>query len=111
MQNTDKDLFVFFYAAWCGYCQNFTPIFDELGEKFQTSDNVVIAKIDSIENDIDEIMDGIVVDSFPTLYFISGAKNEKKAVLYEGSRELKDMIEYINLNSGSSVTVDNHSEL
>ena len=108
MQNNDKDVLIFFYANWCGYCQKFSPIFDELGDKFQLSDNIVIAKIDAIENDIDDIMAGIVVESFPTLYHVSGNKNEKAAVLYEGSRELKELIEYINLHSGTTV---DHAEL
>lgn len=112
VQNQDKDVLVFFHASWCGYCQKFSPIYDELGEKFHSSENIVIAKIDAIENDIDDIMEGVVVESFPTLYYVSGPKNEKTAVLYEGSRDLKDLIEYVNFQSGSSVSVDvDHSEL
>jgi protein disulfide-isomerase-like protein len=110
VQNNAQDVLIFFHATWCGYCKNFSPVYDKLGELYLSNrDKVIIAKIDAIENDIDDIMEGIVVESFPTLYYVSGPKNGKKAVLYEGSRELPDLIEYINTNSGTSVTTENDS--
>lgn len=99
-------MLIFFHATWCGHCKNFSPIYDQLGELFQSSkEKVLISKIDSIDNDIDDIMEGIEVESFPTLYYVTGTKGKKMASLYEGGRELADLVDYINANSGTSVEV------
>lgn len=106
VQNNDQDALVFFYAPWCSHCQSFSRVFDQLGALFASSrDKLVVAKIDSIDNDIDDIMKGVVVESFPTLYFVSGARGAKEAVRYEGDRALAGLVEFINDKVGTAVVV------
>lgn len=47
------DVFIEFYAPWCGHCKSLAPKYDALAEKLAGISSVVIAKIDATENEID----------------------------------------------------------
>lgn len=46
-----KDVFIKYYAPWCGHCKSLAPIWDEVGAHFKDSPNVVIAKLDATANE------------------------------------------------------------
>jgi len=97
--NNDKDVFVEFYAPWCGHCKKLAPTWEELGETMKGK--VVIAKMDTTANEID--IPGVSVKGFPTLYFFKGT-DKSNPVRYEGQRELDEFVSFLNENAGSSIS-------
>lgn len=87
---SEKDIFIEFYAPWCGHCKALAPTWDELGDKLKEEPGVDIVKMDATANDIP---DAFTVHGFPTLYWYP--KDTKTPVKYEGSRDLNDLLAYV----------------
>eukprot|EP01116_Phalansterium_solitarium_P009009 TRINITY_DN22_c0_g1_i1.p1 TRINITY_DN22_c0_g1~~TRINITY_DN22_c0_g1_i1.p1 ORF type:complete len:372 (-),score=196.29 TRINITY_DN22_c0_g1_i1:538-1599(-) len=92
-----KNVFVDFYAPWCGHCKNLEPVYEEIADTFASSKDVVIAKVDADSHR--DLGSRFGVQGFPTLKFFQ--KGSKEAEAYEGGRSLDDIVTYINNKAGS----------
>ncbi|GAA6015474.1 hypothetical protein JCM10207_008607 [Rhodosporidiobolus poonsookiae] len=104
----DKDLFVEFYAPWCGHCKKLKPIWDTLGERFSNvKSKLTIAKFDATENDIPSTA-GFRVTGFPTIKFKAAGSSEW--ISYEGDRSLDSFVEFIEANATNDVSSPDDAE-
>lgn len=87
---SEKDVFIEFYAPWCGHCKSLAPTWEELGTKLKDEPGVDIVKLDATANDIPDLFN---VNGFPTLYWFP--KDTKSPVKYEGSRDLEALFNYV----------------
>ena len=88
-----KDVFVKYYAPWCGHCKKLAPIWEELGEAYKDNANVVIAKFDATANEAE----GVEVRGYPTLIFYP--KDNKSGVNFDGDRTLEPLKKWLQENS------------
>jgi protein disulfide-isomerase A1 len=92
--DNDNDVFVKYYAPWCGHCQQMAKTWIDLAEHVKDVPGLVIAEMDSTENEAEDLD----VPGFPTIkLYVKGKKNE--SVEYEGDREIFNFKDYLWENS------------
>lgn len=100
--DSDKDVFVKYYAPWCGHCKKLAPIWEELATEFKDVSDLVIGKFDATLNEVD----GLEIRGYPTLKFYPKG-NKSSPVDYDGGREIGDLKKWLQENSQA---VKNHNE-
>jgi len=107
VNDKSKDVFVEFYAPWCGHCKKLTPIWEQLGEKFSKIDTVVIGKMDATAN---SFPDDLEVRGFPTIIFFPAGENAKP-IRYDGAREVDDFVKFIAANAATDFNLGEREDL
>ncbi|CAK4705886.1 unnamed protein product [Aphanomyces euteiches] len=96
-----KNVFVEFYAPWCGHCKNLAPTWETLATSFKNVDDVVIAKVDADAHR--ELGQKWEVNGFPTLKFWN--KGAKYPDPYNGGRSPDELIAFVNEAAGTNVRI------
>jgi protein disulfide-isomerase A1 len=104
VNDAEKDVFVEFYAPWCGHCKNLAPVWEELGKSFSNVPSVVIANLDATANSYPENLE---IQGFPTLIFFKA--NDKTPIPYSGDRELASLKAFVL--EQASITIERKEEL
>lgn len=87
-----KTVLVEFYAPWCGHCKQLAPIYDQLGEHFKDNADIVITKMDSTVNELEDIK----IQSFPTIKLFP--KDSDTVIDYNGERTLEGLTKFVESN-------------
>ena len=94
--DSDNDVFIEFYAPWCGHCKKLLPIWEELANEFKEVQGLTIGKFDATANEVD----GLEIRGYPTLKFYPKGK-KSTPIDYDGGRELEDFKKWIKENSAA----------
>jgi protein disulfide-isomerase A1 len=95
--DSSVDVFVMFYAPWCGHCKQLEPVYEELAKKLQGSSGLRFAKIDATANEVEDV----AISGFPTLKYYP-AKDKKKPIDYNGDRTEEAILEFLK-KSGAKI--------
>ncbi|KAG7660427.1 PDI1 [[Candida] subhashii] len=101
LDDVSKDIFVKYYAPWCGHCKKLAPIWEEVAQVYGSNKpdaKVLIADIDQTNNDVDV---PYPIQGYPTLllYPANGKIDEKtgirEPILFEGARDFDSLLSFV----------------
>jgi len=98
-----KDVFIEFYASWCGHCKRLKPIWDTVGDKYTTiKDRIVIAKMEVQDNDLPPSV-SFRISGFPTIKFKPAGSRD--FIDYEGDRSFESLISFVEEHAKNSLVL------
>ena len=86
---TYKNVFVEFYAPWCGHCKKLAPIWEELGEMLKDREDIIIGKMDATVNQLDAVR----IPGYPSLLLFQGT--DATNIPFKGDRSLEMILMFL----------------
>lgn len=92
-----RDVFVMFYASWCGHCKHAEPIFRQVARRLDRIDSIVLAKLDATANEVPRFN----IEAYPTFLLFKASDTVATAdpVDYSGVRDADSIIEWLRTNA------------
>ena len=87
--NSDKPVFVDFWAKWCGPCKMIAPVIEELAEELEGK--VIVAKLDVDEAAKIAVNHGVM--SIPTMILFENGKESRRTVGFQSKDRLKAFLD------------------
>jgi len=91
MKNED-DVFVMFYAPWCGWCKKMMPEVEALAQHYSSKNKTRIVRMDATAHT--PVHDKVKIYGFPLVHLFK-ANDKANPVEYRGDRTKDDMILFI----------------
>ena len=85
-----KNVFVKYFAPWCGHCVRMAPAYEKLAADV-SSDDVIIAEVNADQHR--PVAQKAGIRGFPTLKFYS--KSNKKGIDYKGARDYDALKKFV----------------
>ena len=98
---SNKDYLIEFYAPWCAHCKLLEPIYQQLAEKNQVNNNLIIAKFDASQNDIPK---GFRVEGYPMIFYVPAGKRDAPVPYRSKERTVELLQNFIDENSSVFLT-------
>ena len=110
--NNNKDVILLFYSPLCKHlpqnCKDLLQNYSDVAKKLKKlNPNLIIAKIDGIENEVESIQ----ISSIPKIKFFPGNKKNQTPIDYDGDNSANDIIKFIKENSSFNIILDVNEEL
>jgi len=101
--SNDKLSLYFFKADWCGHCQRFKPVWDEVVEHCNSKNSDKYSRVDLVELNIDDeaskpLMQKHGVRGFPHVVLTDSTDSTEKDVVFNKNRTKEDLIAFIEEN-------------
>eukprot|EP01084_Bolivina_argentea_P280491 479695_1 len=96
-----KNVFVMFYAPWCGHCKSFKPDYAKVASAFAKEAEVEVVSVDADQHK--SLAQKYGVSGYPTLKFFPKGSTDPKD--YTSGRTADAVVKYINKQSGTSAKV------
>lgn len=76
-KESEKPTIVLFYADWCGYCQKFAPVFNDIVNTRKFKSKLSVAYVNGASEENQQYMTEYDIKGFPTVYMVNFKTNEK----------------------------------
>ncbi|KAJ7507859.1 protein disulfide isomerase [Mycena galericulata] len=103
-----KDVFIEFYASWCGHCKRLKPTWDALGDHYAPlKKTLTIVKMEAQENDLPPTVP-FTIAGFPTIKFKKAGTRD--FIDYEGDRSYESLVAFLEANAVNSLAIPEFTE-